>query len=66
MARLIVSSGMLAARAFSIASRSRKLPSGSPPPARAVSAISRPIFVKMAPRLTSLTPLSRLIWDHFE
>jgi len=34
--------------------------------ARAATAISRPIVVKMAPRLTSLTPLSRLIWDHFE
>jgi hypothetical protein len=28
--------------------------------------ISRVIFVKIAPRLTSFAPFWRLIWDHFE
>ena len=32
----------------------------------AATAISRPIFVKTAPRLTSLAPFWRLIWDHLE
>src|SRR5664279_5623717 len=66
MARLIVSSGMFSARARSIASRSLKLPSTSPPPALAATLSSRPIFVKTAPRLTSLTPFWRLICDHLE
>src|ERR1035437_9944998 len=66
MARLIVSSGMLMARARSTARRRRKLPSWSAPPALAATLISRPIFVKLAPRLTSLTPFWRLICDHLE
>ena len=58
--------GTFTARARSIASRSRKLPSGSPPPSRAASMISRVILVKMAPRFTSFAPFWRLIWDHLE
>ena len=40
--------------------------SGSPPPARAATAISRATLVNMAPRLASLAPFWRLIVDHLE
>jgi hypothetical protein len=42
------------------------LASGSPPPARAATAISRATFVNIALRFESLTPFWRLIVDHLE
>jgi len=66
IARWMFASGTFTARARSIASRSRKFPSGSPPPSRAASMISRVILVKSAPRFTSAAPFWRLIWLHFE
>src|SRR5213593_4107617 len=62
----MLSAGMFTERAFSIARRRRKLPSGSPPPARAAIVISRATFVKTAPRFWSFAPFWRLICDHFE
>src|SRR6267378_3524578 len=66
MARWMLSRGMFTARARSIARRSRKFASGSPPPSFAASMISFVIFVKTTPRLTSAAPFWRLIWLHFE
>src|SRR5438132_13898461 len=66
MARWMLSRGMFTARARSIANRSRKLASGSPPPSFAASMISLVILVKTTPRLTSAAPFWRLIWLHFE
>src|SRR4051812_45656052 len=62
----MLSAGMLIERALSIARRSREFASGSPPPARAATAISRATLVNMALRLESLTPFWRLIVDHLE
>src|SRR5260221_11195032 len=62
----MLSMGMLTERALSIARRRRKLPSGSPPPDRAATMISRETRVNTAPRFASLTPFWRLIEDHFE
>src|SRR3989304_8476269 len=62
----MLSIGMFTERALSIARRSRKLASGSPPPARAETMISRATFVKSAPRFASLAPFWRLIVDHLE
>src|SRR2546425_2164077 len=66
IARWMLSRDMFTARARSIASRSRKFASGSPPPSFAASMISLVIFVKTTPRLTSAAPFWRLIWLHFE
>src|SRR5438309_5630159 len=66
MARLMLSIGMFTERALSIARRSRKFASGSPPPARAATMISRATFVNTAPRFASLAPFWRLIVDHLE
>ncbi len=56
--------GMLTARAPSIARRSRGLPSGSPPPARAATVISRMILVQTDARRESVTAFFRLICFH--
>src|SRR5437870_4429057 len=66
IARWMLSLGMFTVRARSIASRSRKLASGSPTPSFAASMISLVILVKTTPRLTSAAPFWRLIWLHFE
>src|SRR5690348_17624942 len=56
--------GMLAARAVSIARRSRGLPAGSPPPCRAATVISRISLVQLAARLLSVIAFLRLICFH--
>src|SRR2546426_770980 len=66
IARWMFSRGMFTPRARSMASRSRKFPSGSPPPSFAASMISLVIFVKTTPRFASAAPFWRLIWLHFE
>src|SRR5215470_14747279 len=66
MARLILSAGMLAARADSMAAFKRRLPLGSPPPLRAATVISRRILEKSLPRCTSVFPFFLLICDHRE
>src|SRR5512146_685147 len=66
MARLMLSAGMLAARAASVAAFRRTLPLGSPPPFRAATVISRRILEKSFPRCTSVLPFFRLICDHRE
>src|SRR5262245_4481544 len=66
MARLMLSAGMLAARAASVAALRRRLPFGSPPPLRAATVISRRIFEKSFPRWTSVLPFFLLICDHRE
>src|SRR5262245_52325885 len=62
----MLSAGMFAARAASVAALSRRLPFGSPPPWRAATVISRRIFEKSFPRWTSVLPFFRLICDHRE
>src|SRR5512134_2819470 len=62
----MLSAGILAALADSMAAFSRKLPLGSPPPLRAATVISRRIFEKSFPRWTSVLPFLRLICDHRE
>ena len=64
MARSMFSFGMFTARAPSIARRSRGLPSGSPPPARAATVISRMILVQTEARRESVTAFFRLICFH--
>src|SRR3972149_11636261 len=64
MARGAVSLGRLPARAFSIASRRRGLPSGSPPPRRAAEVISRMSLVNSLDRLASTAPLKCLTLLH--
>src|SRR4029078_11145228 len=64
MARSMFSVGMLAARAVSIARRSRGLPAGSPPPALAATVISRISLVQLAARLLSVIAFLRLICFH--
>src|SRR3954462_5749066 len=49
----MLSFGRFSARALSIASRSRGLPPGSPPPSRAAAVISRVSRVKILPRIAS-------------
>src|SRR5438876_5041357 len=66
MARLMLSAGMLAARADSVAAFRRRLPLGSPPPFLAATVISRRILEKSLPRCTSVLPFFRLICDHRE
>src|SRR5712691_8449098 len=66
MARLMLSAGMLAARADSVAAFRRRLPLGSPPPFLAATVISRRIFENSFPRWTSVLPFFRLIGDHRE
>jgi hypothetical protein len=64
MARSMFSAGMFAAFAVSMASRSRGLMPGSPPPARAATVISRISLVKCCAALASLTAFLRLICAH--
>src|SRR3989338_9204366 len=66
MARSILSTGILFARAFSMAVRRRGFPLGSPPPMRATTVISLMSLENMAPRLASVAPFLRLIVDHLE
>src|SRR6266540_4756968 len=66
MARLMLSAGMLAALAASVAALRRRLPLGSPPPLLAATVISRRILEKSFPRCTSVLPFFRLICDHRE
>src|SRR4030095_1618447 len=65
-ARLILSAGMFAALADSIASCGRVLPLGSPPPCLPATVISRRILEKSFPLCTSALPFLRLICDHRE
>jgi hypothetical protein len=53
----MLSFGIDAARAASIAVRKRGLPAGSPPPAFAATVISRMSYVNCAPRLASVAAL---------
>ena len=67
MARSTLSAGMLAARALSIISRSRKFMLGSPlPPSRAATAMSRASLVKSAPFFASSAAFLCLMVDHLE
>src|SRR5258705_13212396 len=66
MARLMLSAGMLAVRAGSVAAFRRRLPLGSPPPFLAAAVIPRRILEKSFPRWTSVLPFFRLICDHRE
>src|SRR4030095_165589 len=65
-ARLILSAGMFAALADSIAALRRMLALGSPPPCLAATVISRRILEKSFPLCTSALPFLRLICDHRE
>src|SRR2546427_13122905 len=62
----MLSAGMLASFAASIAALRLMLALGSPPPLRAATVISRRIFEKSLPRWTSVLPFLRLICDHRE
>src|SRR5690348_2815313 len=62
----IRSVGMLISRAFCIARRRRKFPSGLPPPSRAAMVISRLARVNACPRLASTTAFLCLIPAHLE
>src|SRR6476660_906405 len=64
MARWMFSRGMFSERAFCTASRRRKFDSGSPPPSRAETVISRVSLVKSWPRRASAAPFFRLIVAH--
>ena len=66
MARSMVFCGMLAARAFCTAVRSRGLESSTAPPSRAATVSSRISLVNNFPRLASLAPFFRLIVLHLE
>src|SRR3990172_7703086 len=61
MARLMLSCGILTARAARTAARRRGLPSASPPPARDAAAISRISLVNILPRLASAAAFLCLI-----
>src|SRR5437867_9561103 len=65
-ARLMLSAGMFAALADSIAALRRMLALGSPPPCLAATVISRRILEKSFPLCTSALPFLRLICDHRE
>src|SRR6478609_5085085 len=64
MLRLMVSAGMLAALAFSTASRRRGLADRSPPPWRAATMISRMTRVHTLPRFSSWRPLRCWMFAH--
>src|ERR1700730_16297203 len=66
MAFWMRSVGMLISRAFCMARRRRKLPSGLPPPSLAEIVISRLARVKAWPRLASTTAFLCLMPAHFE
>src|SRR5437016_13743340 len=62
----MLSWGMFASLADSMAALSRMLALGSPPPFFAATVISRRIFENSFPRWTSALPFLRLICDHRE
>src|SRR5258705_652090 len=62
----MLSCGMFASLADSMAALRRMLALGSPPPLRAATVISRRILEKSLPRWTSVLPFLRLICDHRE
>src|SRR5207245_4003638 len=62
----MLSCGMFASLADSMAAFRRMLALGSPPPFFAATVISRRIFEKSLPRWTSVLPFLRLICDHRE
>src|SRR5438552_990895 len=64
IARSIVSFGIEASRAFSIAFCRARLAAESPPPSRAATMIARASFEKSLPRRASATPFLCLIDDH--
>src|SRR5919201_3236140 len=64
IARSIVSFGIDASRAFSIAFWSARLAAGSGPPSRAATMIARESFEKSLPRRASAAPFLCLIDDH--
>src|SRR5881409_2905323 len=62
----MLSWGMFASLAISIAALRRMFALGSPPPFLVATVISRRIFEKSLPRWTSVLPFLRLICDHRE
>src|SRR2546428_10628645 len=64
IARSMLSFGIDASRAFSIAFRRARFASGSGPPSRAATMIARASFEKSCPRRLSVTPLACLIECH--
>src|SRR5215475_2526722 len=62
----MLSCGMFASLADSIAAFRRMFALGSPPPFFAATVISRRILEKSLPRWTSVLPFLRLICDHRE
>src|SRR6266542_1915850 len=64
IARSIVSFGIDASRAFSIAFWSARLAPGSGPPSRAATMIARASFEKSWPRFASAAPFLCLMEDH--
>src|SRR5919204_5861885 len=64
IARSMLSFGIDASRAFSIAFRSARFASGSGPPSRAATMIARASFEKSWPRRLSVTPLACRIECH--
>src|SRR5215218_5304758 len=60
----MLSLGIDASRAFSIAFWSARLPAGSGPPSRAATMIARVSFEKSWPRFASVAPFFRLIDAH--
>src|ERR671922_469481 len=64
IARSILSFGIDASRAFSIAFCSARFPAGSPPPSRAATMIARESFEKSLPRRAPATPFLCLIELH--
>src|SRR5690349_25062388 len=60
----MLSFGIEAARAFSIAFCSARFPAGSGPPSRAATMIARVSFEKSLPRFASAAPFLCLIDDH--
>src|SRR4051794_6352381 len=64
IARSMLSFGIDAWRAFSIAFRSARFASGSGPPSRAATMIARASFEKSWPRRLSVTPFACLIEAH--
>src|SRR5436190_2231927 len=66
MARSMVSLGMLAARASSIARRRRGFESGAPPPIRAATVMALEHLVQTLPRLLSSKAFLCLMLDEWE
>src|ERR1051325_7088282 len=64
IARSMLSFGIEASRAFSIAFCSARLAEGSPPPSFAATMIARESLEKSLPRRASATPFLCLMLDH--